>query len=100
MKFYVSQMVAYRASAVGLATLQKPVICRRKVLSAQLSAGVTSTLRRVDDIAYLRWATVAKNFQSVREIADEAHDLVVRPSPRLVFDHREAPRTVPANSAL
>lgn len=73
---------------------------QRKVLSAQLSAGVTSTLRRVDDIAYLRWATVAKNFQSVREIADEAHDLVVRPSPRLVFDHREAPRTVPANSAL
>lgn len=61
---------------------------QRQVDSTQLSAGVTSTLRRVDDIAYLRWATVSKRLSSVSHIADEAEDLLRTPSPRLIFDQQ------------
>lgn len=72
---------------------------QRRVLTSQLSAAVTATLRRVDDIAYLRWATIAKKFTSVREIANEAHDLVVAPSVRLVFDSRAVPRALLPSAA-
>ena len=61
---------------------------QRQVDSTQLSAGVAATLRRVDDIAYLRWATVSKRLGSVSYIADEAEDLLRAPSPRLRFDQQ------------
>ena len=58
---------------------------QREVLSAQLAAGVLSVLRRVDDIAYLRWAAVAKAMTSVTDFRDEAVALLTHPSPRLDF---------------
>lgn len=56
------------------------------VLSSQLASEVMHCLRRVDDIAYLRYASVAKRFRSVREFADEANGLLECPSPYLTFD--------------
>lgn len=55
------------------------------VLTTQLAAGVLQCLRRVDDIAYLRWATVAKSFDNVTVFAEEAMALLTDPSPKLEF---------------
>lgn len=56
------------------------------VLSAQLAIGVMHCLRRVDDIAYLRWASVAKNIDLMGDLVSEAEALLRYPSPRLIFD--------------
>ena len=61
---------------------------QRQIHSTQLSSGVTAALRRVDDIAYLRWVTVSKRLGSVSHIADEAEDLLLAPSPKLTFDQQ------------
>lgn len=69
------------------------------VLSSQLGAGVAQCLRRLDDIAYLRWVIVAKELR-VTGIHREAVGLIEHPSPALSFnpervahvkprDHRE-----------
>jgi transcriptional regulator NrdR family protein len=65
---------------------------QRRVTSSQLSALVSTALRRADDIAYLRWAIAAKGLTSVAEIADEAEDLIVHPSVRLRFAPEGQPR--------
>ncbi|EUA38657.1 hypothetical protein I549_4312 [Mycobacterium avium subsp. avium 2285 (R)] len=56
-----------------------------RVTSAQLGIGVLDCLRRVDEIAYLRWATQRKDFRSVRDFRDEAIALVEYPSTQLQF---------------
>lgn len=66
---------------------------QRRISTSQLSAGVTSALRRVDDVAYLRWATVAKGLDSVSAIADEAEDLIAYPSIGLRFSIHGQPRS-------
>jgi transcriptional regulator NrdR family protein len=63
-----------------------------EVHSAQLAIGVLDCLRRVDDIAYLRWAAVAKRMSTVTQVRDEAIGLVREPSSRLVFDPSLRPR--------
>lgn len=40
-------------------------------------------LRRIDDIGYLRWATIVKDIRGIREFANEATDLIQVPFPRL-----------------
>jgi hypothetical protein len=65
---------------------------QRDVLTSQLSTGVLDALRRVDDIAYLKWAATAKNFDSVRDLHREAAALVTAPSRRLFFDVDSKPR--------
>lgn len=65
---------------------------QRDVLTSQLATGVLDALRRVDDIAYLKWASTAKNFDSVRELHREAASLATAPSRRLVFDVDAKPR--------
>lgn len=62
------------------------------VLSSQLKCAVLECLRRVDDIAYLRWVTIAKSFTSTKQFRPEALALVLRPSARLVFDVDAGPR--------
>ncbi len=59
---------------------------QREVLTAQLAVGVMDCLRRVDDIAYLRWTAISKNIESVTAFRDEALALITHPSPRLSFD--------------
>lgn len=59
---------------------------QRVVLTEQLAASVLECLRRVDDIAYLRWASIAKRMNSVRDFRDEALGLIEQPSPQLAFD--------------
>lgn len=80
-----------------------------EVLSSQLMVGVLDCLRRVDDIAYLRWVSIAKGFDSATRFRDEAFALVADPSPRLVFDpehavllpsHTESPRPSTALASL
>ncbi|QOT19814.1 ATP cone domain-containing protein [Paenarthrobacter sp. YJN-5] len=56
---------------------------QRIVQSTQISHSVLLNLRRVDDIGYLRWATIVKNIRGIREFANEATDLINAPSPRL-----------------
>lgn len=56
------------------------------VLTSQLSVGVMDALRRTDDVAYLRWACMAKRMVSVRDFAAEVRALIEQPSPRLRFD--------------
>jgi transcriptional regulator NrdR family protein len=59
---------------------------QQRVHSSQLSVGVLDCLRRVDDIAYLRWATHVKTFPQVRNFVTEAIGLIEHPSDRLVFE--------------
>ncbi|MFF0529992.1 hypothetical protein ACFYT3_16550 [Nocardia amikacinitolerans] len=59
---------------------------QRRVHSSQLSVGVLDCLRRLDDIAYLRWATQLKNFRAVREIKVEALGLITHPSDKILID--------------
>lgn len=61
---------------------------QRRVSSSQLAIGVLNCLRRVDDIAYLRWVTQRKDFRSIREFRDEALGLITYPSSRLQFSTR------------
>lgn len=58
---------------------------QRRVESSQLANGVLDCLRRVDDIAYLRWVTQRKDFRAIREFRDEALGLIAYPSTRLQF---------------
>lgn len=51
-----------------------------RVRTSQLAANVMSTLRRYDDIAYLRWATINKGYEQVNKIFEEAKSLIERPS--------------------
>lgn len=63
---------------------------QRIVHSAQLASGVLTALRGVDDVAYLRWATIEKRISSVRPFAEEAADLIYARSPHL--DWQSPPR--------
>jgi transcriptional regulator NrdR family protein len=55
------------------------------VQSAQLGAGVLEALRRIDDVAYLRWTVLFKRFTDVSDLVEEALSLIAEPSPRLEF---------------
>jgi transcriptional regulator NrdR family protein len=55
------------------------------VLGSQLAVGVGQCLRRVDDIAYLRWAAVAKDLNNMSGLIAEAEALLQYPSRRLSF---------------
>jgi transcriptional regulator NrdR family protein len=54
---------------------------QRIVRSTQISHSVLIHLRRIDDIGYLRWATIVKNIRGIREFANEATDLIHMPFP-------------------
>ncbi|CAM5707864.1 hypothetical protein MAUB1S_05183 [Mycolicibacterium aubagnense] len=58
---------------------------QRRVDSSQLAIGVLDCLRRVDEIAYLRWVTQRKDLRAIREFRDEALGLITYPSTRLQF---------------
>lgn len=55
------------------------------VRSSQLASEAMAALRMHDDIAYLRYAGIAKGYRSIRDFKAEAVALLVRPSPRIVF---------------
>ena len=63
------------------------------VHSHQLAVAVLDCFRRLDDIAYLRWATVYKNIDSLPLFRDEAIELLKHHSPHLIFDP-SAPNTL------
>lgn len=69
---------------------------QRQVLTAQLAVGVMECLRRVDDIAYLRWTAISKNVESVSDFRAEAFSLITHPSPRLIFAPQGMPRARPS----
>lgn len=56
---------------------------QRQVTAAQLGVGVLDALRRIDDIAYLRWAIIHKRIDSVATFVDEVRGLIEHPSPHL-----------------
>lgn len=58
------------------------------VLASQLASEAMAALRMSDDIAFLRYAGIAKTFGSVRSFQEEAMGLIECPSPRLIFDPR------------
>lgn len=70
------------------------LVGQRVVLSTQLAAAVADCLRRLDDVAYLRWTTIAKRL-TVTRIRDEAISLIEYPSPRLIFNEGDTPRLTP-----
>jgi hypothetical protein len=63
----------------------RPLHGQDLVSTSQLGVGVLNCLRQIDDIAYLRWATLMKNIESVAAFHAEARALVEHPSPRLKF---------------
>lgn len=65
---------------------------QERVNSAQLAVGVMNCLRRVDDMAYLRWAVQLKDMPQVGNIHAEARALITHPSDRLEFDFEPAQR--------
>jgi hypothetical protein len=66
------------------------------VLSSQIGAAVAECLRRVDDIAYLRWVIVAKELR-VTSIQREVAGMVNYPSKALLF-RRASIRTPTPNT--
>lgn len=68
------------------------LVGQHTVHSSQLAVGVLNCLRRVDDIAYLRWAIQLKDFHAVRDIKAEALGLIAHPSDRIVFSETPLPR--------
>lgn len=56
-----------------------------RVRSSQLASEAMSALRMYDDIAYLRYAGIAKAYKSSRDFRAEAVALLERPSPRIIF---------------
>jgi transcriptional regulator NrdR family protein len=69
--------------------VEKIVLCslagQTRVTSAQLSAGILESLRGVDEIAYLRWAVIAKNIVKAQTFRDEALSLLQHPPSPLTF---------------
>ncbi|WP_375400207.1 hypothetical protein [uncultured Amnibacterium sp.] len=61
---------------------------QKTVTGGQLAAGVLDCLRRVDDIAYLRWVVWAKSIDDVEAFAEEAEGLLTQPASRLRLDPR------------
>lgn len=57
-----------------------------KVRSSQLASEAIAALRSHDDIAYLRYAGIAKSYVSTRDFRAEAVALLSHPSPRVVFN--------------
>lgn len=55
------------------------------VRSSQLASEAMAALRMYDDIAYLRYAGIAKGYKSIRDFKAEAVALLDRPSPRIVY---------------
>lgn len=84
---YVSEWVLWRVEG------------HTEVLSAQLAVEVMACLRRVDDIAYLRWASTAKSVDRVTRFRDEALRLITHPSPALRFNP-EMPSTALRSGGL
>lgn len=66
-----------------------------EVHSMQLASGVCDCLRRLDDIAYLRWASIFKGINQVTQFKEEALALLTDPSPRLQFDAAAAKSPTP-----
>lgn len=64
----------------------------QRVHSAQLAVGVLDCLRRVDEIAYLRWVTHFKRLSQVTDLKDEAFALITHPDDKLAFDRSASPR--------
>ena len=73
---------------------------QRDVLTAQLAVGVMECLRRVDDIAYLRWTAISKTIDSVGDFRAEALALLTHPSPHLMFSVASKPRPLPNRREL
>lgn len=65
---------------------------QRDVLSVQLSMSVMECLRRVDEIAYIRWAIVLKGYTDITDVVHEANGIIEGPSPvlRFLFSSRDA----------
>jgi len=76
---YGRNRAAAKATLVVHYVLQE-IEGQRIVHSSQLAAGALAGLRRIDDIAYLRWAMVVKDISSIRTFTEEAKDLIVEPS--------------------
>lgn len=57
---------------------------QKVVRSADLASQVTQCLRRVDEVAFLRWSIKVKDLDTA-DVWQEAIGLLVWPSPRLVF---------------
>ncbi|MDV8003190.1 hypothetical protein, partial [Rhodococcus sp. IEGM 1408] len=55
----------------------RPLHGQSMVTSAQLGVGVEGALRRIDDIAYLRWVTAMKDMWTVEQFHDEARGLIL-----------------------
>lgn len=68
------------------------IVGQRDILSVQLSMSVMECLRRVDEIAYLRWAIVLKGYTDIADVYHEATGIIERPSPvlRFLFSSRDA----------
>ncbi|OZD85318.1 hypothetical protein CH260_20445 [Rhodococcus sp. 05-2256-B2] len=64
----------------------RPLAGQTVVTTSQLGVGVLNYLRRIDDIAYLRWATIVKNIADIESFHAETRGLVVNPSPHLTFN--------------
>lgn len=69
----------------------RPLAGQSVVTTSQLGVGVLNYLRQIDDIAYLRWATIVKNIVDIETFHAEARGLVANPSPRLSFTKHIAP---------
>lgn len=68
-----------RKSALVAATVLTDLAGQETVSSQQLAVGVLNIFRRLDEVAYLRWATIHKGITSTTDFRDEALNLVNHP---------------------
>jgi transcriptional repressor NrdR len=66
----------------------------KEVSSSSIGERVAAVLRRVDEVAYVRYASVYRQFQDVGEFIDEARDVIERsaeeiPGQQNLFDQTE-----------
>ncbi len=74
---------AFEKRSMSLVTLEQVVdevvheleTSGREVLSSAIGAKVLEKLRRIDEVAYLRYASVHQRFQDVDEFVDAIHTL-------------------------
>jgi transcriptional regulator NrdR family protein len=71
------------------------LVGQKVVQSSQIHAAVTECLRRVDDVAYIRWSVISRRLD-VDEVLDEIEMLRRYPSKALTFDVSGTPEMRPA----
>ena len=96
----LSQTVRYVLKVIGYKEIVHELETGgREVLSSVIGAKVLEKLRALDEVAYLRYASVYQRFQDVDQFVDAIHTLGRRIKPNALQRELFPPETTPGGSA-